>query len=598
MKTELLAPAKNIEIAKAAIDAGADAVYIGADAFGARQNAGNSLEDIEDLVNYAHKFYVKVMVTVNTIIKDSELGNVKQLIYSLYNIGVDSIIVQDMAILKWAIDGEIPPIPLHISTQCNNRTEEKVNFFNRIGLSRVVLARELSINQIKNIIDKNPEIEIECFAHGALCVSYSGQCYLSCYMGGRSANRGECAQPCRKKYSITDDKGNILIKDKHVLSLKDFNTTDFVEDLVKIGVKSFKIEGRLKDKDYVRNVVAYYRSLLDKFSDKTSSGKVYTEFTPNINKVFNRGFTSYFLDKREECFNFNTPKFIGERIGKIIKISSDGFSLKLNCGVVLNNQDGLCFDKVGELGCLINNVSGNRVVPNRKDILSKLKVGMSVYRNVDTAFDKLVQKTEIKRKIDVKIAVKYENDGLYIFVSDEDNNEVSLKVKETEKAQNPEKMKYNFIKSFSKTGDSDFEVKNIDINAELPFIPISVLNAYRRELFDLLMRERLTNYKREEQKPLRYVEYFEKEIDYRGNVYNSVAEEFYNSCGAKVKEYAFEYKKPEREIELMRTKHCIKYALDMCKSPKKLYLVADYGEKFKLGFDCRNCEMTVLKIVE
>ena len=255
MKTELLAPAKNIEIAKAAIDAGADAVYIGATDFGARQRAGNSIEDIKELVEYAHKFYVKVMVTVNTILKDSELSAAKTLIKELYNIGVDSIIVQDMAILKWAIEGGIPPIPLHISTQCNNRTEEKVNFFRRMGLSRVVLARELSIDQIKDIIAKNPEIEIETFAHGALCVSYSGQCYLSQYIGGRSANRGECAQPCRKKYSVVDDKGNVLVNDKHVLSLKDFNTAQNLEQLVNIGVKSFKIEGRLKDINYVKNII-------------------------------------------------------------------------------------------------------------------------------------------------------------------------------------------------------------------------------------------------------------------------------------------------------------------------------------------------------
>ena len=233
MKTELLAPAKNIETAKAAIDAGADAVYIGASGFGARAKATNSLEDIKNLVEYAHKFNVKVMATVNTIIKDSELKTVKQLIKDLYNIGVDSLIIQDMAIIKWAIEGEIPPIPLHISTQCNNRTEEKVNFFNRIGLSRVVLARELSLKQIKDIVDKNPQIEIETFAHGALCVSYSGQCYMSQFIGGRSANRGECAQPCRKKYSVIDKDGNLLIQDKHILSLKDFNTSKYIEDPIK-----------------------------------------------------------------------------------------------------------------------------------------------------------------------------------------------------------------------------------------------------------------------------------------------------------------------------------------------------------------------------
>lgn len=592
MKTELLAPAKNIKIAKMAIDAGADAVYIGASDFGARQRACNSLEDIEELVKYAHKFYVKVMVTVNTIIKNSELDDVKNLIKKLYEIGVDSIIVQDMAILKWAIDGEIPPIPLHISTQCNNRTEEKVNFFKRIGLPRVVLARELSVNQIKKIIDKNPEIEIETFMHGALCVSYSGQCYLSQYIGGRSANRGECAQPCRKKYSVVDDKGNILVKDKHVLSLKDFNSTNHLKDLVKIGVKSFKIEGRLKDENYVKNVVGYYRNLLDKYSEKSSSGKIILGFEPDVDKTFNREYTNYFLNGREDCFNFNTPKFIGERVGKILHISNNSIKLKLNSGVVINNQDGLNFDKTGELGCLVNRADGDKIYLNNKDILSKLKIGMSVYRNSDTLFYKKLENSNTKRQIGVDI--RYNNH--IVTACDEDGNSVSIVISERETAKNIEKMNENFIKSFNKTGDSDFYLMSSpQINSELPFMPVSVINEYRRNLFELLMKERLNNYKREIQKPLKYADYYEKEIDYRGNVYNSDAEEFYNRCGVKVIEYALEHSIPERKVELMRTKHCIKYALDMCKSQKKLYLIDDKNEKFELGFDCKNCEMTVLK---
>ena len=591
MKTELLAPAKNIEIAKAAIDAGADAVYIGASAFGARQRAGNSLDDLKDLVNYAHKFYVKVMVTVNTIIKDSELDDVKELITNLYDIGVDSLIVQDMAILKWAIEGEIPPIPLHISTQCNNRTEQKVNFFNRIGVPRVVLARELSVNNIKEIINKNPEIEIETFMHGALCVSYSGQCYMSQYIGGRSANRGECAQPCRKKYSVVDDKGNILVKDKHVLSLRDFNTTDYLKELVDIGVKSFKIEGRLKDINYVRNVVGYYRELLDKYSDKTSSGRVTLDFTPDINKVFNRGYTTYFLNKREECFNFDTPKFIGERIGKIVEVSDKYFKIKLNSGVVLNNQDGLNFDKKGELGCLINKAENNKVYPNNTTILKQIKSGMSVYRNADTSFEKSLQTSKTKRQIGVNI--KYSDFSLY--ARDEDGNTVSIGITERETPNNVQKMVENFKKSLYKTGESDFYINNIEIASELPFIPISSVNEYRRNLFNNLMSERLTNYKRELQKPLKYADYYEKEIDYRGNVFNKEAEEFYKNCGVSVKEYAFEYEQPKHEVELMRTKHCIKYALDLCRSNKKLFLIDEKGEKYKLDFDCKNCEMVILK---
>jgi len=430
MKTELLAPAKNIEIAKAAIDAGADAVYIGASDFGARQNAGNGIEDIKKLVDYAHKFYVKIMVTVNTIIKDEEIPVVKELIKGLYDIGVDSIIVQDMAILKWAIDGEIPPIPLHISTQCNNRTEEKVNFFSRMGLSRIVLARELSLKQIKNIIAKNPEIEIETFAHGALCVSYSGQCYMSEYIGGRSANRGQCAQPCRKKYSVFDENGNCLIKDKHVLSLKDFNVTPHLEELVNIGVKSFKIEGRLKDINYVKNVVGYYRKELDKYSSKTSSGKISLNFTPDVSKTFNREYTTYFLNGRENCYNFDTPKFVGEYIGTVTEIGDNYIKLNLKKGIKLNNQDGLVFNKI--IGCLVNKSDGNIIYPNKMPDINK---GAKVYRNSDIKFEKELDTATIKRQVGVSITFKSGE----IFATDEDNNTFSIKISESDYQKIPKK---------------------------------------------------------------------------------------------------------------------------------------------------------------
>ena len=293
-KTELLAPAKNKIAAFAAINSGADAVYIGAPAFGARVAASNSFEDIQEIVNFAHKFNVKVHVTVNTILKDEELPEAVKLIEKLYEIGVDAIIIQDAGLMKLAVENKLPPIVLHASTQCNNRSLEKIKFLEEVGFSRAVLARELSLEQIKNIC-QNTDIEIETFVHGALCVSYSGQCYMSCSIGGRSANRGECAQPCRKKYSLVDDKGNFIARDKHLLSLKDFNASKYLENLVNAGVKSFKIEGRLKDVNYVRNVTAFYRQELDKFSGKTSSGKVFLDFEPDLKKSFNRGFTSYFL---------------------------------------------------------------------------------------------------------------------------------------------------------------------------------------------------------------------------------------------------------------------------------------------------------------
>lgn len=322
-KIELLAPAKDKETAFAAIDCGADAIYIGASDFGARRAVPNSIDDIKEVVDYAHKFYARVHVTINTILTDSELEQAVKLIHKLYEIGVDAIIVQDMGILKLAVDGKLPPIQIHASTQCDNRTLEKVKFFENIGVSRVILARELSIEEIKNICS-NTNVEIETFIHGALCVSYSGQCYMSYAIGGRSANRGECAQACRKKYTLVDEDGKVIAKDKYLLSLRDFNASRYIEELIDAGVKSFKIEGRLKDINYVKNVVAYYRREIDKYASKISSGRVEVNFEPNVNKTFNRGYTDYFLDGRKNALisiplnlkGKNSVKF--QKSGKII----------------------------------------------------------------------------------------------------------------------------------------------------------------------------------------------------------------------------------------------------------------------------------------
>ncbi len=587
MKTELLAPAKNIDIAKQAIDCGADAVYIGSVSFGARQNASNSIEDIKELVNYAHKFYVKVFITVNTIISDNEINDVKKLIKKLYEIGVDALIIQDMAILEMFINGELPPIPLHISTQCDNRSVDKVGFFSKMGLPRVVLARELSLKQIEEIHKMHPKIELECFIHGALCVSYSGQCYLSQFIGGRSANKGQCAQPCRKRYSLIDDKGNIIASDKHLLSLKDFNTSDIIEKMVDIGVKSFKIEGRLKDEVYVKNVVGFYRQKLDKISEKTSSGKVILGFEPDLNKSFNRGYTHYFLEDRNKCFNFDTPKFIGERLGVVSKITDRYFEIK-GLKTEINKQDGLCFGKNSEFGCIVNNVEGNKIFPNKMN--TSINVGVEVFRNLDRKFEDSVLKTSTKRQIGVDISY---NDGV-ITICDEDKNSVLINIEETELANNKEKMIENFKKSFSKTGKSDFYIDSISIKSDLPFIPVSKVNEYRRIAFDKLMIERLKNYKREFQKPLNYTKFIKEELDYRANVHNSLAEKFYKKCSSKVLEYSFETKVPNRQVELMRTKHCLKYAFDMCKSPRNLILVDEKGVEYPLKFDCKHCEMCIL----
>ena len=627
-KVELLAPAKDKKTAIAAINSGCDALYIGASNFGARKKVPNSLEDIKEIVDYAHRFYVKVHVTINTILTDDELVEARELIQKLYDIGVDAIIVQDAGIFKLALDGKLPPIVLHASTQCDNRTLEKVKFFKELGVSRVILARELSVEQIKNIcsplsgedVRRTGEgaIEIETFVHGALCVSYSGQCYMSYYIGGRSANRGECAQACRKKYTLVDDKGNIIAKDKYLLSMKDFNASKYLKELINAGVKSFKIEGRLKDENYVKNVVAYYRREIDKHAQKTSSGKVFLDFEPDVKKSFNRGFTDYFLDGRKnpstadavplpfsrevECiYNFDTPKSIGDKLGKITHAGRDYFEIGGKEGkkaggqacIRINPQDGLYFN--GQ-GCLVNKVEGNRIYPNKMDGIA---VGVEVFRNFDSRFEKQLENSRTKRRIGVKFIY---SDGVLKAV-DEDKNIAAIELQAGEPAKNPEKMKETFINQLKKTGESDFYAENIEITGGVSFMPVSKINELRRNILDMLMAERLKNYQRELQKPLQYAQYPVKKLDYRANIHNKDAKTFYENCGCEVCEMALESNPStalrfpslyKGGIELMRTKHCLKFAFNMCKSPKKLYIIDERGQKYPLKFDCKNCEMVIL----
>lgn len=575
-KVELLAPAKDKKTAIAAINSGCDAIYIGASNFGARKKVPNSLEDIKEIVDYAHKFYVKVHVTVNTVLTDDELFQAKELIQKLYDIGVDAVIVQDMGIFKLALDGELPPIVLHASTQCDNRTLEKVKFFDNMGISRVILARELSLEQIKEIC-QNSNTEIETFIHGALCVSYSGQCYFSHYIGGRSANRGECAQACRKKYTLVDENGKIIAKDKYLLSMKDFNASRHLKDLIDAGVKSFKIEGRLKDENYVKNVVAYYRQEIDKFARKTSSGKVFSDFEPDVRKSFNRGFTDYFLDGRKKCFNFESPKSLGEKLGKITKVGKDCFELNAE----VSKQDGLYFN--GQ-GCLVNKVEGRKIYPNKMDGIA---VGIDVYRNFDSRFEKQLENSKIKRRIGVKFVCK---NGV-LNAQDEDGNFVVFVLPQGEMPKNSEKMRENFINQLKKTGESEFYTENTEIIGELPFMPVSKINEVRRKILSDLMNERLKNYKRDLQKPLKYAEFPQKELDYRANIHNSEAKCFYENSGCKVCEMSAESGAFPKE--LMRTKHCLKFAFNMCKSPEKLFLIDEKGKKYPLKFDCANCEMVI-----
>ena len=590
-KVELLSPAKNLEVAIAAINSGADAIYIGASDFGARINASNSLESIEKLVNYAHKFYVRVHVTINTILNNEELQKAKELIKNLYSIGVDAIIVQDMGLIKAAIDGEIPPIQIHASTQCNNRSLEKVKFFDNIGVSRVILARELSLKQIEEIC-KNTNCEIETFVHGALCVSYSGQCYLSYANGGRSANRGECAQPCRKKYSLIDKNGKVYQKDKYLLSLKDFNASEHIEKLINFGVKSFKIEGRLKDENYVRNVTLYYNNLINKYAQHTSSGKIFEDFEPDIEKTFNRTYTDYFLNGRTQCANFLTPKSMGKYIGKVTKVSKN--YIETDTKIKLNPQDGICYEHLGEFsGFKINIAEGRKIYPNK---MPKIATGTELYRNFDSEFEKVLSKSKTVRKIGVTFEVFEDR----ISAEDTDFNRVTTILTDTEKPQNPQSAKENIIKQLQKTGDSDFYVIKTDINTNsVPFLPVSKINEIRRNLLQKLMKERIKNYPKLVQKPICYTLFEQENSDYRLNIYNNEAKKFYENCGCKTNDRALESSKTiPYGVELMRCKHCLRYACGICSKDVKinnnLYMQDEQGKKYPLRFDCKNCEMIVL----
>lgn len=611
-KIELLAPAKDKNCAIAAINYGADAIYIGASEFGARKNVPNSLLDIKEIVEYAHKFNVKVYTTINTILNDDEIFKAQKLIYDLYEIGVDAIIIQDMGLIEPSpLEGEgrvRGKIPLHASTQCDNRAVEKIKFLENVGFSRVILARELSLEQIEEI-KKQTNVELETFIHGALCVSYSGQCYLSHAIGGRSANKGECAQPCRKKYSLVDEDGNFIAKHKHLLSLKDFRASKHLKKLAEIGVTSFKIEGRLKDENYVKNVVGYYRKLIDELGlGKTSSGKVIFDFEPKLEKSFNRGFTDYFLEKRGECFSFLSPKSMGEYIGKVKKTSGNYFKLETaEKDIIISPQDGLCYYVGDELsGCLVNKVEKfqvgsskqhkfapeERIYPNRMD---GIKAGTEIYRNFDSDFEKKLQTSKTCRKIKANVFFNLNK----ISATDEDDNCVEISYSFEEFAQNEQKMTENIQNQLKKSGDSDFLVENVEIKTDkIPFLPVSKINEIRRELLEKLMAERLKNYKiiRHPELDSGSHNFPISEINYTGNVLNKYAKAFYEKHGCKVVEMAFETGLSKEGKKVMTTKHCLKYAFNLCKSkdaPKKLFLIDEKGKKYPLEFNCKNCEMEI-----
>lgn len=620
---ELLAPARDAEIGIEAFRHGADAVYIGAPRFGARAAAGNSLEDIERLASFGHQYGSRTIVAFNTILKDSELADAERQAWQLYEAGVDALIIQDLGVLKL----DLPPIPLHASTQTDNRTIEKVRLMQQLGFTRVVVARELSIDEIRAIHEAVPEVELECFVHGALCVCISGQCYLSAAMTGRSANRGECAQPCRLPMDLCDANGRTILSQKHLLSLRDMNRSDYLADLIDAGVMSFKIEGRLKDKSYVKNVVAYYRKKLDAAiagirTDCEGIANIpdritYT-FEPNPEKSFNRGFTSYFANgEREVMWNFDSPKSMGERVGCVNEVGNNWFRLKsAGSRVVLNNGDGLVCDRT--LGFRANKIDENgRIFPlGGPEVCRQLRQGMEVRRNLDVAFEQLLNKPSAERRV-----------PLYLhFVAN--GNEIRLQVERRstfgvdpicsvaatlpgifEKAQKPQGE--NIRKQLSKLGDSLYYAESIKVEGEEFFVPSSMLSQLRREAVQLLDEKWEKSYKDYKKQFIRpnYPALAEQvdaasilPHDFKANVLNENAREIYRLLGVHDVEQAFE-NQHKAEAVVMQTKHCLKMALGKCpKHPLNKTDIAELStlslqepwslrignEKFILKFGCKN----------
>lgn len=611
---ELLAPAKNADCGIEAIRHGADAVYIGAPRFGARAAAGNSVEDIARLTAFAHQFRARVYVAVNTILKDEELAETEEMIWELYRAGADALIVQDMALLQL----NLPPIALHASTQMDNRGADKVRFLQQQGFSQVVLARELTLQQIRDIHEACPSVPLEVFVHGALCVSYSGQCYVSQHCFGRSANRGNCAQFCRLKFDLVDADGKVIEQEKHLLSLKDLNQSDQLEQILEAGATSLKIEGRLKDMDYVKNVTAYYRQKLDAIFRKhpeycrASSGKCEYTFRPQLEKSFNRGFTHYFLNGRKtDIFSFNTPKSLGEEVGYVKEIRG-------KCIIVagvkpFSNGDGLCFmDENGKLqGFRVNRVDdSNKIYPVE---MPRVKPHTRLYRNFDQEFDRLLSRPSAERKITVDWTVGEYPEGFVLSLKDEDGVSVSVPfAAEKEQARSPQEE--NIRKQLSKLGNTCFTVGQVKVDwQDNWFVPSSVLAEWRRVVIEKLEQARRVNFpvhyrkipteftrqlrgkQGQESAPLQGMR-----LTYLANVMNSRAESFYKSLGAVQIDPAFEKKEPAGAV-LMFCKHCLRYSLGWCtkqggrRSPfrEPYFLVSGDGRRFRLEFDCRNCQMKV-----
>lgn len=629
-KIELLAPAKNLECGIAAIDHGADAVYIGAAQFGARQTAGNSTDDIAELTRYAHQFGAAVYVTVNTIIYEKELAALEHLLKQLVEMGVDAILVQDMAVLEiykklkaeYVARGYRMPA-LHASTQTDNRSADKVKWLKENGFERVVLARELSLEEITDIHKAHPDVELEAFVHGALCVSYSGACYASQYFFNRSANRGECAQFCRMAFDLKDSDGETLIEDSYLLSLKDMCQLDRLGDLLEAGVCSLKIEGRLKDANYVKNVVATYSEALNAYIAKhtgkycrSSYGRCTYTFTPALEKTFNRGFTHYFFNGRQkDISSFNTPKAMGEYVGYVKEIRRGSFNVAGTA--MFANGDGLCFfNRQKKLeGFRVNRVENNRLFP--LTMPKNLEPGMALYRNNDIEFERAMQGKTSTRKLQVRFVVDVVDGKLTFTATDECGRSANVVLNETpEKAQKSQHD--NIVKQLEKLGNTVWTANEIYINnsADEFFIPSSRLAAVRRELLEALENTPVSNHTDKQA----VGETTTNSVNANNTVYadtinianvaNTTAQNYYAAHGVKNAPTAFElnsdYKAGSTTATsavppLMTCRYCLRYALGYCvknggKRPtwhEPLHLEAKNGIRVRLAFNCAKCQMEV-----
>ncbi|OGV76394.1 MAG: protease [Methylotenera sp. RIFCSPLOWO2_02_FULL_45_14] len=607
---ELLAPAKNADFGIEAINHGADAVYIGGPAFGARAKAPNTLEDIMRLVKHAHRYHAEIFVALNTIFHDNELEGARKLVYQLYDAGVDALIVQDMGLLEM----DLPPIQLHASTQTDIRTVEKAVFLDQVGFSQIVLARELDLHSIQKI-SAATTCNLEYFIHGALCVAFSGQCFISHAHTGRSANRGECSQECRLPFTLEDQKGRIIGKDKHFLSMKDNDQSTNLRALIDAGVSSFKIEGRYKDLPYVKNATAHYRQLLDEILHdrpelaKSSQGKCTYTFNPQPEKTFNRSATDYFVNGRQADIGaFDTPKFSGEALGKVSKVGKDFF--EVDTDVQLHNGDGVCFFDVHKtlVGLRVNTVDGKKLYPN--EMPTDIRRGMDVYRNRDHAFMRLLEKDSAQRKIPVNMTLSETRDGFALMVLDEAGfSAIAHSAAEKQTAQNLEKAESSLRENLNKLGGTDFITEAIKLEtSQMWFVPASIINGLRRDAIEQLMQTRTLSYQRPPHRAATEPPaiYPEDTLSYLANVYNKKARAFYEKHGVKLIAAAYEANKELDEVPLMITKHCLRFSHGLCPKEAKGVIgvqgtvtaepmtLINGNDRFTLKFDCKPCEMHVM----